>query len=343
MHQSKFYRLIVDPEYRIGRHLFFIVTLGIITFNQVFIGYQESLAHLGGKIYLIGLLSFATYLLTTYVNYFVLIPKFLLRERYVTYVLSSVIFVFLLLCVGISMEYSIRTFLGLSHRIISYTNPLILVDSLSASAITIICFWSMCAVTLFRKWNTMNAHIMALEYKYLESEVNKLKGQVSPVILSKALQKAAYLANSDAQKSSQILMQLGQLLRYQLYECDREKVFLHSEITFIKQFLELKKLITDDPFDYHLEVKGNTNKAIISPLLVIVLLQSILVQAEVKQLDVVIEAVNKNIVFQCKFTDRITLADENRQDVMEKLDTLYPDLYALTVYGGSIELKLEVV
>lgn len=102
-------------------------------------------------------------------------------------------------------------------------------------------------------------------------------------------------------------------------------------------------MITDDPFDYHLEVKGNTNKAIISPLLVIVLLQSILVQAEVKQLDVVIEAVNKNIVFQCKFTDRITLADENRQDVMEKLDTLYPDLYALTVYGGSIELKLEVV
>lgn len=332
----------VDPAYRVGRHVLFILTLGIITFNQVFIVFQDSVSYVGSKIYFICLLSFATYLVTTYLHYFFLIPRFLLRERYMTYILCSLVFVFLLLCTGILLEYGTRTFLGLTHRIKSYVNPLILVDSLSTSAITIICFWSMSAVTLFRKWHAANDYNMALEYKLLASEVNKLKGQVSPVFLSQALQKAARLSGTNGDKASETLLQLGQLLRYQLYDCTREKVFLASEIAFIRQFLKLKQLISDDSFAYNVNIKGKPHHTLISPLLLLVLLQAVLINDAVTKLDLAVEILDRKIGVDFSFEAGYSLPDENRLDLHSQLDTLYSKRYTLVVQPGRVQLQLDL-
>lgn len=342
MQQSKLYRLIIDSKYRVWRHLLFIFTLVIITFNQIFIAYQDSITHLGNTVFLICLLSFITYLITTYLNYFFLIPKFLLKEKYTIYIALLLFFVIALMGCTHILEYSIRTIFGLSHRIKSYSNPIILVDSLSSSVITIICLWSMSVITLFRKWNKKNEDLMILEHSFLESEVNKLKGQISPIFMSKALRKAAAAARSDSKKASEILMLLGHLLRYQLYDCDRKKVFLRSEATFIKNLLQLKRLIDDIPFEYTLDVKGNINNLLISPLLLIVLIQRMLIDDDVKRLAISMQTVEKKLVFIANFTETSTLAAENSMEITEKLNMLYPDSYEWTTESGKMKLKLDL-
>lgn len=340
--QSKFYPLIVDSKYRIWRHLLFILTLAIITFNQVFISYQDCMPQLGNRLYIICLVSFSTYLVSTYLNYFLLIPRLLLKENYMTYILYLLLIVFILLYSGIILEYTVRTYLGLPHRIQSYTNPLIFLDSLSNSMITVICFWSMSALTLFRQWKHTNDHIITLEYQFLESEVNKLKGQVSPIFLSKALKKASSLTNQDAKKVAEILMQIGKILRYQLYDCDQEKVFLNSEITFIKNFLILNDLISDQHFEYQIEVSGNTSNILIPPLLLIVLPQHILNNNTVTALNISIETVNNKLEFNCYYSEDFTISNEDKIEVVNKLNKLYPDLYNLTTQSGKVELQLDL-
>lgn len=342
MSQSKPYHFLFASNYRPWRHLTFIVTLVIITFNQTFIVYQDIMSSLGNTIFLICFLSFVTYLLTTYLNYFYLIPKFLLKENYTIYILLLVSFVVALMGCTLVLEYSIRAILSLPHRITSYSNPIILIDSLSSSAMTIICLWSMSVIKLFRKWNKKNEDVMMLEQNFLETEVNKLKGQVSPIFMSRALRKAALITASDPQKASQILMLLGHLLRYQLYDCDRNKVFLNSEIIFLKNLLQLKKFIEDSRFEYVLEVKGKTNNLLISPLLFIVLIQSILIANEIKSLSINVEISEKKIRFIVNYENNYLLPPEYKMEITDKLNMLYPDLYIFTMESGNISLQLDL-
>ncbi|MDF2853448.1 MAG: hypothetical protein K0S31_4133 [Sphingobacterium multivorum] len=337
---SQFYRILIESNYRPWRHLFFIIVLGIITFNQVFLIYQDDSFYLRNKIYWICLASFSTYLLATYVNYFILIPRFLINEKYLTYILLLVASVFILLFTNVFFEYKIRTFLGLPHRIQSYLNSLVFVDNLSSSAITIICFWSMSAVELFRTWNQKKEQILSLETQFLESEVNKLKGQVSSTFLSKALQKASALVSTDPKLSSTILMQLGQLLRYQLYDCDREKVFLQSEIQFIANFLNLYRLISDRHFDYSLVVKGLNNQLLITPLLLIVVVQALVEKQTISHVQIEIETNDQTLNFDCAFAEKYNLNDKDLGDVRNKFDTLHSHGYQLKSQAGNLQLKL---
>lgn len=337
---SPFYYFIVDSKYRLWRHVFFIIILGIITFNQVFIAYQADSFYLGNKIYLICIASFSTYLLATYGNYFVLIPRFLVNEKFRTYVILLIVSVFILLFTNVFLEYKIRTLLGLEHRIQSYLNPLIFVDSLSSSVITMICFWSMSAVELFRNWNQKKEEILSLEHQFLESEVNKLKGQVSPIFLSKALQRASALAPTQPKTSSTILMQLGQLLRYQLYDCDREKVFLQSEIHFISNFLNLYQLISDRHFDYSLVIKGQTNQLLITPLLLIVLVQTLVEKQALSYLQIEMETKDQTLNFDFAFGEKYNLNDNDLADVKNKFDTLHSHAYQLKSQAGNLQLQL---
>lgn len=342
MSQNIPYHFLFNSNYRLWRHLTFIFTLVIITFNQTFIVYQDNLSSLGNTIFLICFLSFVTYLLTTYLNYFYLIPKFLLNENYTIYIVLLIVIVVALMGCTLVLEYAIRTILSLPHRITSYSNPIILIDSLSSSAMTIICLWSMSVIKLFRKWNKKNEDVMMLEQNFLETEVNKLKGQISPIFMSRALRKAALITASDPQKASQILMLLGHLLRYQLYDCNRSKVFLNSEIIFLKNLLQLKKIIEDSCFEYVLEVKGKTNNLLISPLLFIVLIQSILIANEIKSLSINLEISEKKIRFIVNYENTYRLPPEYKMEIADKLNMLYPDLYIFTMESGNISLQLDL-
>lgn len=210
-------RILFDSKYRIWRHLILCVAGAIITSNIVFVAYEDCRAVLGMHILLICAVSFVAYMAAIYFNYFCLTPKFLLRGRYVTYAIALCVIVFLVSTLSIAGEYWVRNMLDLSHRVTSYTNPLILVDSLSGTIITAICFCGISSTMLLRRWIQGNEQINRMEVEHTKSEINRLKGEIDPTFLSKTLREVSALAESDPQRASDMLMQLAQLLRYKLY------------------------------------------------------------------------------------------------------------------------------
>lgn len=330
---------LIDPKYRIWRHLLFIITGGIITFNQVFVAYQDCSSELGNRIYLICFSSFILYLIVIYSNYFFLTPKLLLKDRYVIYSITLFILGFSMPAFFVLQEYIVRNAFDLPHRITSYTSPLILVDSLASFMITIICFLGVTAAQLFRNWIAENEHINELEYEHLKSELNKLKGQIAPTFLSKTLNNAAATVKTNPGKTTDMLMRLGQLLRYQLYDSNREKVPLKSEINFLTNFLSLGQLNKENKFRYDIETRGNLNNIFVSPLLFLSLIQDITEDSSC--LNLLFENKGEYLLFQCKTDNKNELTDESLYLIEKRLGLQYPANYTLTLKAGIIELQIN--
>lgn len=328
-----------DSKYRIWRHLLFIIVGAIITFNQVFIVYQDSQSVLGNRIYLICFSSFVLYLIAMYFNYFYLAPKFLLNGKYIIYAIVLCIIVFLLPTVSIAGEYWIRNELDLPHRITSYASPLILIDNLSASVITAICFCGISVIMLFRKWISGNEQVARLEGEHIKSELNKLKGQITPAFLSKTLRNASLSVELEPQKTSNMLMQLGQLLRYQLYDCNRDRILLKSEIDFLTKFIELEQL-NNPGIQYHIHIEGNINNTFVSPMLFISLVQCIITDSSV--LDLSFERENKTLVFTCKSDNKKPLSNDMFSSIKQRLELQYSNKYTLVLKPEIVKLKIEI-
>jgi len=328
-----------DPKYRIWRHLIFIVVGAMITFNQVFIAYQDNQAVLGNRIYLICFSSFLLYLIAMYFNYFYLTPRFLLKGKYIAYTIALCILVFLLSTVSVAGEYWIRHTLGLSHRITSYTNPLILVDNLSASMITAICFCAVSVVMLFRKWMIGNEQVARLEGEHIQSELNKLKGQITPAFLSKTLRSASASAGSEPKRTSGMLMQLGQLLRYQLYDAGRNRVLLKSEIDFLAKFMELERQ-NNPSVQYRIHAEGSVNNIFVAPMLFISLVQCVITDSSVLDLSFKLE--KGMLTFTGAGDCTKPMDDEVFSLVRQRLELQYPAKYTLIWGPVKVELKIDL-
>jgi LytS/YehU family sensor histidine kinase len=50
-------------------------------------------------------------------------------------------------------------------------------------------------------------------------------------------------------------VQLSEVLRYQLYDCNREVVLLNAEIQFIANYLQIEKLY-DGNMDFKMKAEG---------------------------------------------------------------------------------------
>ncbi|MDR1403512.1 MAG: histidine kinase [Tannerellaceae bacterium] len=332
-------RFLFDASYRIGRCLLFIVVGAIITFNQVFIAYQDNQFILGNRIYFICFSSFMLYLIAMYFNYFYLTPKFLLKGKYVIYTIVLCILVFLLPTLSIAGEYWVCNTLGLAHRITSYANPLILVDNLSASVITAICFCGVSVIMLFRKWMTGNQQVAGLEREHIQSELNKLKGQITPAFLSKTLRSASDSVESNPQKTSGMLMQLGQLLRYQLYDAGRDRILLKSEINFLTKFIELEQK-NNPGIQYRIHTEGDINNTFVAPMLFISIVQCVI--ADSGMLDMSFQLKSRTLAFICKSDSKKLLNEDVFSLVRQRLELQYPDKYILVLSPGMVELKIDI-
>ena len=78
--------------------------------------------------------------------------------------------------------------------------------------------------------------------KEVEAELAWLKNQINPHFLFNTLNNISSLTQIDADKAQDTVMQLSDLLRYAMYETNKQKVPLEGEVEFMRNYIELMKL-----------------------------------------------------------------------------------------------------
>lgn len=105
-------------------------------------------------------------------------------------------------------------------------------------------------------------------------ELMHLKSQVSPHFFFNTLNNLYGLIDKDTAQAKQMVLTLSEMMRYSIYEAQKEWVPLEDELTYIKNYIDLHKAryhrVSDIRLHYAIKQPGMT----VTPLLFIILLEN---------------------------------------------------------------------
>lgn len=335
--QNNFIKFLIDPKYRVWRHLSIIIYIIAFSYDS-----GEIKEYSGDFHYYVKWLWIAYFLAMVYINMYVLIPKLLFKGEYVTYLVCLVLLIvcsFILVKNGLNYfeQYRItprKVFTSFFREILATSNLL-----------TILVF-SSTSIKLFQQWARDTERIIELETNSLQLELKELKNQINPHFLFNMLNNVNVLVKKNPEKASTVIMKLSDFLRYQLYDNNQPSVLLLSEIQFLNDFMELEKIRRDD-FNFRLTIENeDSNSNLISQLVLPPNLFTTFIENAIKhsadldhpsKIDITFKIYKKELAFTCSNTKPAEPIDEQHKgglglaNIKRRLDLLYAKDYKLDI------------
>lgn len=212
------------------------------------------------------LVYLVTFEAVVYINIYLLVPRFLLRNRLLLYLITTLGVICLCLALVVVGQGFLYTVVVPSQQEMGtfgmWMNAFsgIFTFGLVAAGTS--------AVLLLRHWIRHNRRIDELQSMTLQSELQYLRSQINPHFLFNMLNNANVLIRKNPVEASQVLFKLEDLLRYQINDSSGEYVSLSSDIRFLNDYLNLEK-IRRDKFEYFLAQAGELDSVRLPPLLFI--------------------------------------------------------------------------
>ncbi|MDE6311086.1 MAG: histidine kinase [Muribaculaceae bacterium] len=107
-----------------------------------------------------------------------------------------------------------------------------------------------------------------------EAELLWLKNQLNPHFLFNCLNNISSLVYLDADKAQDCIGRLSDLLRYAVYESEKESVALHKEIEFIRNYIELMSLRCNEKATIEFDCSIENMDMPVAPLIFISLIEN---------------------------------------------------------------------
>ncbi|MCL7764640.1 histidine kinase [Polaribacter sp. Z014] len=214
------------------------------------------------------------YAIIFYVNYFILIDKYLFSNKTVQFVLINV----LIIALSITFKETIEDFLfgeslKRSAKMEGVGPPIkmfIYIQMLSYMAPLLFSI----AIKTTKRWvQTEAARKEAANFK-LKSELQHLHYQLQPHFFFNSLNNIYALVDISPDQAKTSIHSLSKLMRYMLYETNVELISLSKEIDFMKKYIDLMKLRVSDKtiVNYHFPSEETGIK--VAPLLFISLIEN---------------------------------------------------------------------
>lgn len=187
-----------------------------------------------------------------------------------------------------------------------------------------------------------------------KTELLHLKSQVNPHFFFNTLNNLYGLVGTDAKKAQELILKLSDLMRYSIYEGEKEVVSLKTEVDYLKNYIELHKMRYHKEIDVKFEAKIEDDYKVM-PLLFIILLENAFKHG--------IENLHKNAYVHLSIktqNDEVFFEIENNYDIEQpkgnhgiglenlkrRLELVYPKKHTLIVstseniYKAQLTLQL---
>ena len=324
--ENVLFRFLISPDRRIFRHLLLIVSIGAVLYNSTSV--------IANPIAL-----FLYFIILFYVNMYLLVPKLLFRNKNIGYCLSVISIIIAVAICGYFFN-PLKKENGLNIPLFSFLTVLLLAASSS--------------IKLFQKGMLDKQLIYELEQSKTYAELEQLKNQINPHFLFNMLNNANVLTKKDPEKASQVLMKLSDLLRYQLYDCVRDKVLLTSDIHFLEDFLNLEK-VRRDSFDSLISKEGDLSGVQIPPLLFISFVENAVKHnndaTKSSYVNLYFDVRNDELFFKCINSKPMLKSVNNTgglglTNIKRRLELLFPATHSLSIeddperYCVTLTIKL---
>ena len=190
--------------------------------------------------------------------------------------------------------------------------------------------------------------------KNTEAELAWLKNQINPHFLFNTLNNISSLVQIDADKAQDAIAQLSDLLRYAMYETNKNTVPLQGEIEFMRNYVELMKLRCSEKTVVNCQLSIVNSPLTIAPLLFISLIENAFKHGissnRDSRIDITLTADGQQLIFDCENTN-FPKNDTDRsgsgiglENTRRRLDLIYKDRYTWeqTLEDNIYKVKITI-
>ncbi|WP_197482109.1 histidine kinase [Polaribacter atrinae] len=288
-----------------------------------------------------------------YLNYMVLIPKFLLNKKIILYIIISVVIIFSIIFIIESfLKFSVRpSFIERDfHQNFrrDRTNRM----NLRPPILLLLFFALSTCIKLVSEWYKSEKERTIVASQKVNSELSFLKAQLNPHFLFNTLNSIYSLANKKSDDTTVAIVTLSELMRYMIYEANEDFICLKKEIEYIKNYISLQLLRLKDSSGVKINVHGNLNYKI-EPLLLISFIENAFKYGtDYKgKTDITIKIATNNDQLHLIVHNLSSLQNTLNKDsgiglenIQNRLNLLYPNAHTLEITNTkkSFEVNLKI-
>ncbi|MEI6583024.1 MAG: histidine kinase [Chitinophagia bacterium] len=306
-----------------------------------------------------------------YLNTLWLIPKLLVKEKWLWYSLSIIICLLIFLNVpkviaGWIAEPEVspiqnREFIrnpafqgrprgfGTEGRR-PYANPY-------NTVLFLLVFTVGTCISMIQRWLQTEQHRKEAENEKLNTELSFLKSQINPHFFFNTLNNIYSLAVVKSEKTAPAVMKLSKIMRYILADSQKDYVPLSKEVEFINNYIDLQQVRLTDKVTLDFSVDGEIEPYSIAPLLFIPFIENAFKYGvstkEVSNISIHLNTKLNRVIFDAK--NYIVPSENNEMEktgiginnVKRRLELLYPGKHLLTceahqqTYTVHLEINIE--
>ena len=275
------------------------------------------------------------YAIIFYVNYFVLVDRFLFAKKTLLFICINLLIIVIFISVKEQIEDSLFVDLIKKRTNASSDGPpikmIIYVQMLSYMAPLLFSI----ALKTTKRWVKTEAERKEVANIRLQSELQHLHYQLQPHFFFNSLNNIYAMVDVSPEQAKTTIHSLGKLMRYMLYETNVEFVPLSKEIDFIKRYIDIMKLRVSDKTIVNYSFPKEEIGLKIAPLLFIPLIENAFKHgvsaSKASELNIALSVRGNTVLFTIendnfpKKTDDQSGSGIGLQNIEKRLQLLYPD------------------
>lgn len=332
-------------RYKLHHFFFWLVVFGL----WYYLRYQDFATNaLALKITAVKVIDLA---LLVYITNLFLIPKFLYRKQYVifsiiyTTMIAASTFWKINIIGHVLLNQDFNIWDNFKTRVYDNFIPHVLLVSTGA------------AFKILTDYAKAQRRIGEMAKEKAEAELNFLKQQINPHFLFNSLNSVYFLIDKKNEEARNALHRFSEMLRYQLYECNGEKISVEKEMAYLNDYVKLQRMRKGENYQITFNQSENVKNFLIEPLLLIPFVENSfkhLSHFEKEKNQVQIDVSRESNYMNLKVANTITSDRINEKNdggiglinVKRRLELLYPQKHTLEIFEDKdwykINLKIEI-
>ncbi|MEZ4904295.1 MAG: histidine kinase [Spirosomataceae bacterium] len=325
--------------------MFWIATISFHAYNRSFLINKLSFSD-----FLVELLIRNTLLAgVIYGNLWILVPWFFDKKRYGVYflALSGMILLYVVFK-NLHDMYIYGYLLGDIERRSYLTNTFY-----NLSIAVFYAIFSM-AIWLSREWFYQRELVQKIKNEQLATELQYLKSQINPHIVFNTLNLIYGSIHKTNPEARQLVVQFSDLLRYQLYECNTEKVPIEKELAYLENYVNLQRLRKNDNIKIEVTISQEVKGLMIAPLLFSPFVENAFKYVSnhdirLNHIAITLFMEENTLIFKCFNTksEEVKKKLENSGgigivNVKRRLELLYPQRHKLEILEEKEDFEVEL-
>ncbi|HTD40739.1 MAG TPA: histidine kinase [Mucilaginibacter sp.] len=285
--------------------------------------------------------------LAYYSNSFILVPRFLLKNKTSIYFIIVIVIAAVIVLINIYADEWLNIHQLMDAAFHKSGPPKHHKGrdhgwDLAIIAITALVLGVSTSITAVQKWQKDKQEREELEKDKVTSELSFLKAQINPHFFFNTLNNIYALTQVDAEVAGKAIHQLSRMMRYLLYDTQQGHTMLSQELAFVKDYISLMRLRLTEVVKINFDEPTDLKDKPLAPMIFLPFVENAFkhgvsatqqshIDIVVLQKDNLLDLTVKNSIINDNSISLDTNSGIGLVNTRRRLDLLYPGKYKLEI------------